>query len=196
MDISHTLAPRSDQLNNDDVVASPVTVTVTEVKPGPDDQPVHIHTEEYPGRPFKPSLTARRVIAAAWGTDTTQWVGKRMTLYSDPTVTWAGQQVGGIRISHMSDLEQPMKLRLTETRNKRKEHTIQPLSEEPEFEPITADQWQQLLAAGQSVGLDPAQVGALAADVLQHDLRGPQDIPANQYDNILANIQQPQEGGQ
>ena len=131
MDISHTLAPRSDQLNNDDVVASPVTVTVTEVKPGPDDQPVHIHTEEYPGRPFKPSLTARRVIAAAWGTDTTQWVGKRMTLYSDPTVTWAGQQVGGIRISHMSDLEQPMKLRLTETRNKRKEHTVQPLSEEP-----------------------------------------------------------------
>lgn len=196
MDISHTLAPRSDQLNNDDVVASPVTVTVTEVKPGPDDQPVHIHTEEYPGRPFKPSLTARRVIAAAWGTDTTQWVGKRMTLYSDPTVTWAGQQVGGIRISHMSDLEQPMKLRLTETRNKRKEHTIQPLSEDPEFESITADQWNELLAAGNAVGLDPAQVGALAADVLQHDLRGPQDIPANQYDNILANIQQPQEGGQ
>jgi len=192
MDISHTLAPRSDQLNNDDVVASPVTVTVTEVKPGPDDQPVHIHTEEYPGRPFKPSLTARRVIAAAWGTDTTQWVGKRMTLYSDPTVTWAGQQVGGIRISHMSDLEQPMKLRLTETRNKRKEHTIQPLSEEPQFEPITADQWNELLAAGNAAGLDPAQVGALAADVLQHDLRGPQDIPANQYDNIMTNIQQPQ----
>ena len=60
-----------------------------------------------------------------------------------------------------------------------------------QFESITAEQWNELLAAGNAAGLDPAQVGALAADVLQHDLRGPQDIPANQYDNILANIQQP-----
>lgn len=64
--------------------------------------------------------------------------------------------------------------------------------QEPQFESITAEQWNELLAAGNAVGLDPAQVGALAADVLQHDLRGPQDIPAHQYDNILANIQQPQ----
>src|SRR5699024_8513161 len=64
---------------------------------------------------------------------------------------------------------------------------VEQVAEQPQFEPITADQWQQLLSAGQAAGLDPAQVGALAADVLQHDLRGPQDIPANQYDNILAN---------
>ena len=71
----------------------------------------------------------------------------------------------------------------------------QPASQQaPAVEPISNDQWQALLDAGQAAGLDPAQVGALAADVLQHDLRGPQDIPANQYDNILANIQQPQEG--
>lgn len=70
----------------------------------------------------------------------------------------------------------------------------EPVVEEPQFEPITADQWNQLLQAGQVAGLDPAQVGALAADVIGADLRGPQDIPANQYDNILANIQQPQEG--
>ena len=80
----------------------------------------------------------------------------------------------------------------------RPSRTAQPVAEqvvqEPEFESITGDQWNELLAAGNAVGLDPAQVGALAADVLQHDLRGPQDIPANQYDNILANIQQPQEG--
>ena len=69
----------------------------------------------------------------------------------------------------------------------------QPASQQaPAVEPISNDQWQALLDAGQAAGLDPAQVGALAADVLQHDLRGPQDIPANQYDNILANIQQPE----
>ena len=80
----------------------------------------------------------------------------------------------------------------------RPSRTAQPIDEPGKrddgtpFESITADQWNELLAAGNAVGLDPAQVGALAADVLQHDLRGPQDIPANQYDNILANIQQPQ----
>ena len=69
----------------------------------------------------------------------------------------------------------------------------QPASQQaPAVEPISGDQWQALLAAGQQAGLDPAQVGALAADVLGHDLRGPHDIPANQYDNIMANIQQPQ----
>lgn len=69
----------------------------------------------------------------------------------------------------------------------------QPASQQaPAVEPISDDQWQALLDTGQQAGLDPAQVGALAADVLQHDLRGPQDIPANQYDNIMANIQQPQ----
>jgi len=66
------------------------------------------------------------------------------------------------------------------------------VDEAPQFEPVTADQWQTLLEAGQNAGLDPAQVGALAADVLGHDLRGPQDIPADQYDNIMVNIQQPQ----
>ena len=72
----------------------------------------------------------------------------------------------------------------------------EPVAEAPQFESVSNEQWQALLAAGQQAGLDPAQVGALAADVLQHDLRGPQDIPANQYDNILANIQQPQHEGE
>ena len=66
---------------------------------------------------------------------------------------------------------------------------------EQEFEPVTGEQWSTLLAEGFAVGLGPAQVGALAADVIGHDLRGPQDIPADQYDNIMANIQQPQEEG-
>ena len=78
------------------------------------------------------------------------------------------------------------------TRPSRVAQPVEQVAEEPQFEPITGDQWNELLAAGNAVGLDPAQVGALAADVLQHDLRGPQDIPANQYDNIMANIQQPQ----
>lgn len=76
------------------------------------------------------------------------------------------------------------------SRPSRTAQPVEQVAEDPQFESITADQWRELLAAGNAVGLDPAQVGALAADVLQHDLRGPQDIPANQYDNIMANINQ------
>lgn len=64
------------------------------------------------------------------------------------------------------------------------------VADTPSFEPITNEQWSALLAAGHDAGLDPAQVGALAADVIGTDLRGPQDIPADQYDNILTNINQ------
>ena len=78
----------------------------------------------------------------------------------------------------------------------RPSRTAQPVSEPvaaaPQFESVSNEQWQALLDAGQAAGLDPAQVGALAADVIGTDLRGPQDIPADQYENILANIQQPQ----
>ncbi|MDN6759000.1 MAG: hypothetical protein L0L76_10405 [Yaniella sp.] len=82
------------------------------------------------------------------------------------------------------------------TRPSRVAQPVEQVAEEPEFESITGDQWNELLAAGNAVGLDPAQVGALAADVIGTELRGPQDIPANQYDNIMANIQQPQHEGE
>lgn len=70
-----------------------------------------------------------------------------------------------------------------------------PAQAAPAVDSITGEQWSELLAAGFAVGLEPAQVGALAADVLQHDLTGPGDIPADQYDNILTNINQAQEEG-
>lgn len=55
-----------------------------------------------------------------------------MTLYRDPTVTWAGMQVGGIRISHMSHIKEPVKLALASSNKKRVIHTIKPLADAPE----------------------------------------------------------------
>jgi hypothetical protein len=128
MDISDTTRPRSDQLNHDDVVITPLTVTVTEVRRGSDEQPIELHLAEFPGRPFKPSKTVRRILVAGWGSDGDAYKGRRLTLVSDPTVTWAGSAVGGIRVSHMSDLDKPLTLALTVTRGRRKPVTIQPLA--------------------------------------------------------------------
>ena len=131
MDISDTIIPRSDQLNFDDVAVTPITATVTEVKRGNAEQPVEIHLAETPGRPFKPSKSMRRVLVAAWGKDAQQYVGRRLTLFGDPHVKWAGQEVGGIRISHLSHLSQPLRVALTVTRGKREPYTVQPLPDAP-----------------------------------------------------------------
>lgn len=129
MDITRTVEPRSDQLNFDDVAVHSLTITVTEVKAGPPDQPVELHNAEYPGRPYKPGKSMRRVLIAAWGTEASAYVGRRITLYGDPTIRFGKEAVGGIRISHLSHIDQPLTVALTVTRGKRAPFTVQPLTE-------------------------------------------------------------------
>lgn len=50
-----------------------------------------------------------------------------MTLYHDPSVRFGGSEVGGIRISHMSDIEGPIRVNLTATKGKKALHTVEPL---------------------------------------------------------------------
>lgn len=40
----------------------------------------------------------RKQLAALFGTDTKQWIGKSVALYFEPNVMMKGKQVGGIRI--------------------------------------------------------------------------------------------------
>lgn len=132
MDLTPTIVPKSDQLNAEDFLAGPCTVTVAEVTKGNADQPVNVVTKEFgPKRPFKPSKSMRRVMVAAWGVDTSTYPGRSMTLYRDPTVKWAGEEVGGIRISAMSHLAEPLSLALTVTRGHRSPFLVQPLETAP-----------------------------------------------------------------
>lgn len=128
MDVMETIAPRSDQQNFDDYQAGPRTVTVADVKLPGGDQPMHLHLVEFPGRPYKPAKSMRRVLVNVWGPDTATWVGRKLTLYGDPDVKFGGQVVGGIRISHMSHIEKPVTVSLTVTRGKRAPFTVQPLA--------------------------------------------------------------------
>lgn len=132
MDVSNAIVAKSDQVNAIDLVGRDVTVTIVEVKPGPADQPVHIITDVYgSGRPFKASKTALRDIVQAWGTDSTVWVGRRLTLWNDPEVLWAGQAVGGIRIRAMSHIDKAFEAKHIITRGKSKKVMIQPLPDAP-----------------------------------------------------------------
>lgn len=118
-----TIIPKGDQLNSEQLLNGPMTITVTGVARGSDDQPIIIHYKGENGRPYKPCKTMRKVLIFAWGEDGNQWVGRSMTLFNDLSVKWAGVAVGGIRISHMTHIDRQISLQLTATRGK-KEPTI------------------------------------------------------------------------
>jgi len=116
--LNPTIVAKSDQLNADDLMGGPITVTVQAVKAGDKDQPISIQIDGG-HQPFKPCKSMRRVLIFCWGDDGRKWAGKSMTLFNDPTVTWAGVMVGGIRISHISDIDSDITIALTKTRGKK-----------------------------------------------------------------------------
>lgn len=130
-DMSAVIIPKSDQINADDLIAGPLTITITEVeiRPGT-EQPVTIRFAGDGGKPYRPCKSMSRVLVAAWGPDASKYAGRAVKLYRDPSVKWAGMEVGGIRISEMSDIDKPMVLALTETKKTRKPYTVKPLVRE------------------------------------------------------------------
>ena len=129
-----TIKPKSDQLNADDLLVGPMTVTVTDVKRGPVDQPVHISIEGQ--QPYKPCKSLRLVIISALCDKGADWIGKSMTLYCDPSVKFGGVELGGIRISHMSDIKAVMNIMLTASRGRKSMFTIKPLVVEAKKESV------------------------------------------------------------
>ena len=147
-DLMKTIEPRSDQLNFDDFVdGESKTITITGVKITNTDQPIELHNAEYPGRPFKPGLTKRRVLIGIWGKSAAGWEGRTLTLYGDPDVMFGKQRVGGIRISHASHIDAPKTLLLTVTRGKKAPFTVQPLVVGP-----SRDELAGMLQVARSMG--------------------------------------------
>lgn len=126
-DVTKAIQAKSDQLNADDLIGGPITINITDVNVQTGDQPIAVSYAGDNGRPWKPCKTAARCLAAIWGANAAQWVGMSCTIYNDPTVTWAGAAVGGIRVSHMEGLDKPRSLQLAKTRGKKGAVTIQPL---------------------------------------------------------------------
>lgn len=134
MDISETLAPKSDQLDAVDLIAGPRTFTITGVSKGSPDQPVDIHLAEFP-RVWRPGKSMRRVLAACWGTDATAYIGRRVRLYCDETVKFGSDAVGGTRIAALSHIDKPRTVPLLISRGRSGVFTVQPLPAEPDIDP-------------------------------------------------------------
>lgn len=129
MDLTESIAAKSDQQGYDDFIAGATrTVTISAVTKGTPEQPVNVELTEYPGRPFRPNKTMRRVLVIAWGTDSKAYVGRRLTLFGNPGVVYGGKAVGGVEIAAMSHIDKPLTVALTATRGKRKNFTVTPLA--------------------------------------------------------------------
>lgn len=128
MDLTESIQPRSDQINADDLIAGPITYTVREVIGGKAESPFDFMLVET-DRAYRPSKTMRRVIVAAWGPEAANYAGRMVTLYREPSIKFGGQTVGGIRISHMSHIDQRVEVMLQVTRGKREKFVVEPLPE-------------------------------------------------------------------
>ena len=167
MDMTASIAPKTDQINNEDFKKTgPITVTINRVTEGPAEQPFNFHMEETPGRAYRPSKSMRRVMVAAWGTNPAAYVGHSLTLYRNAATRFGSEQTGGIEISHLSHIDKALTVPLTAKRGVRKNFTVKPLATAA---PTLARDWiAELKAAGDDLtaiaALGNAAIAAGAAN--------------------------------
>jgi len=182
-----SIEPKSDQINFDDFAAGITkTIKITKVTGNDGDQPVSLYFENDNGKPFKPGKSMRRVIVMLWGADAKVYVGRSMTLYGDPDVVFGGVKVGGIRISHMSHIDEPHVLQLTNKKGSKKSFTVRPLKTETKTPPSEAE---KLAAATKKADAIIAEIQAAEdADVVIEKHKDALDRIEKAYPELNAKI--------
>lgn len=134
VDITQTIAPKTDQLNADDFIGSgDKVIKITGVKMmDSKEQPIAISYEGDKGKPWKPSLGMRRVLVDLWGQKEAKetnkyYTGRTIVLYRDPDVKFGKDTVGGIRIRAASDIAGEKKMAVTVSKARRVEFSVKPL---------------------------------------------------------------------
>lgn len=139
MDLTPTLAAKSNQINADDLIGGPLTIRITNISPtGNDQQPVSIDFEGGNGKAYLPCKSMRRVMVAVWGADGKAYIGRSLSLFRDPEVSYGGIKVGGVRISHMSHMDASMAISLSEKRGKKTLFKVEPLALAVATDPLDA----------------------------------------------------------
>ena len=169
MDLTQTIIPKSDQLNADDLMAGPVTVTIREVSKGSAEQPVDVHLHEFPGRAYRPSKSMRRVMVMGWGAEASTYAGHKLTLFRNPEIKFGAEKVGGIEIAAMSHIDKPLTVALTATRGKRKNFTVAVLAADDTAPPADTEAWVTRINASDTIEtLLQVWENATTAGVIRH----------------------------
>lgn len=137
IDLTKTTAGKLDQINAD-LLSEPFVIKISHVtenfiqKTGLLDlqQPISIHWYGCEGKPFKPCLTMRRVLSDVkiWDKDGLQYKDRYLKLFNDKSVCIGKENTGGVRISHVSNLENETTVKVKSARGKYIYYPVKPLS--------------------------------------------------------------------
>jgi len=129
MDLSPFAEAKTDRLTADDLIGGPRTIKITNVTGGVEDgkkQAIY-NFEGDEGKPFKPCKTMLRLMMAVWGKYAADHIGKSLTVYRDPDVTFGVLATGGVRISHMSHMDADTNVIVAIKKGKKGAITVKPL---------------------------------------------------------------------
>ena len=146
-----SLAAKSDQINNLDLVSGPVKVTIAGLSIKNADAQKWTMRLESNDKVYRPSLGMRRVIAEVWKLP--PYNGKSLTLYRDPDVKFGADTTGGIRISHMSHIDREIEVTVQVSKGRFKTYRICPLAAAPEA-PKEPENALELAQAAADKGVD------------------------------------------
>lgn len=140
LDVSGTILSKSDQLNASDLIGNEMILTVSNVNlVSSPDQPMVINWEGDDGRPYRPCKSMRRVLVGLWGKDASQWIGRSIGVYNEPTVKWAGKEEGGIRIKSLSHIDKNKSVTTSESQHKKITYLISVLQVEQKQRAVWPD---------------------------------------------------------
>lgn len=185
-DMRVTIEKKTDQLNFEDFLGGVTrTVTILEVRKGSKEQQYDIVIEG-DSRFWRPAVTVLKLLVQAWGDNAREWVGRRATLYGDPTITFGRDVVGGIRVSHLSHIEKAVTANLTVTRGKRATHTVQPLIEAPRASKPSLARIAELAA---TIGFAPEELFAGIANTIGHPVAATNELTEDEAVAVIARLE-------
>ena len=120
---------KSDQLNSADLIGAARIIKITKITLGTAEQRMVIHFEGDEKKPYKPCRSMVRLLNYLWGDNEQRWIGKSMRVVCDPDVIFGKDKVGGIRITHVSDITSEKKVLLRSGKIKTQEYSVLPLNE-------------------------------------------------------------------
>jgi hypothetical protein len=127
-DISDTLAPKSEQLDNVELTSGPRVFVVERVEVKREaEQPVRVYFLGFP-RPWRPGVTMRRVLAYCWGEKSKCWPGRSIKLFRDPDIRYGKDATGGTRIAAMSDIDGRQEVPILMSQGRAGVYVVEPLS--------------------------------------------------------------------
>ena len=133
MNIREFITIKSDRMNYEDFITGPQSFTIERLgkKNDQGNDRLLIFMKGRPDTPFWVPKGMAKCLAnpSGWGNAPfSEWIGRSMTLFGEPTVVYGGKELGGVRISHISHIDAPYTTKISLRRGVRIDYEIQKMA--------------------------------------------------------------------